>query len=120
MLKYARENYASEKIVYDYLDMDEDVSPFLKKYGAFQRVYSFKTLQWSQDLSCALRNIAALLVPGGECLLFFFARTFLMESFKQMSLLEPWSKYADVRISCLSAPTSPPHRRRPVVDTVQL
>ncbi|KAH7942741.1 hypothetical protein HPB52_000690 [Rhipicephalus sanguineus] len=96
MLKYAREKYSNEKIVYDHLDIDEDVSAFLKKHGAFQRVYSFKTLQWSQDLSCALRNIAELLVPSGECLLFFYARTFLMESFKQMSRLEPWSKYADV------------------------
>ncbi|KAH7942739.1 hypothetical protein HPB52_000688 [Rhipicephalus sanguineus] len=96
MLKYAREKYAHEKIVYDHLDIDKDVSAFSKKHGGFQRVYSFKTLQWSQDLSCTLKNIAELLVPGGECLLFFFARTFLMESFKQMSRLEPWSKYADV------------------------
>ncbi|XP_037522175.1 juvenile hormone acid O-methyltransferase [Rhipicephalus sanguineus] len=96
MLKYARQKYAHEKIVYEHLDIDKDVSGFLKKHGAFQRVYSFRTLQWSQDLSCALRNIAELLVPGGECLLLFFARSFLMESFKQMSRLEPWSKYADV------------------------
>ncbi|KAH7942738.1 hypothetical protein HPB52_000687 [Rhipicephalus sanguineus] len=96
MLKYAREKYAHEKIVYEHLDIDNDVSGFLKKHGAFQRVYSFRTLQWSQDLSGALRNIAELLVPGGECLLLFFARAFLMESFKQMSRLEPWSKYADV------------------------
>ncbi|KAH7942737.1 hypothetical protein HPB52_000686 [Rhipicephalus sanguineus] len=96
MLKYAREKYSNVKIFYDHLDIDEDVSAFLKKHGAFQRVYSFKTLQSSRDLPGALRNIAQLLVPGGECLLFFYARTFLKESFKQMSRLEPWSKYADV------------------------
>ncbi|KAL1478628.1 hypothetical protein MTO96_016063 [Rhipicephalus appendiculatus] len=92
MLKHARKNHAHEKIVYEYLDIDNDVSGFLKKHGAFQRVYSSKTLQWSRDLPCALRNIADLLVPGGECLLFFYARNFLMDSFKEISRLEPLVK----------------------------
>ncbi|XP_075726184.1 uncharacterized protein LOC142767832 [Rhipicephalus microplus] len=96
MLKHARENHSSEKILYEYLDINNDVLGFLKKYGTFQWVYSFKTLQWSQDLRCALSNIADLLLPGGECLLYFYARNFLKESFKHLSRMKRWSKYADV------------------------
>ncbi|KAH6942890.1 hypothetical protein HPB50_011484 [Hyalomma asiaticum] len=96
MLKYAREKYAHEKIAYEYLDIDGDVSAFVKTHGAFQRVYSFRTLHWSRDLRGALRNIAELMLPGGECLLMFFARSLLMETFRQLSRLEPWSKYADI------------------------
>ncbi|KAL1463884.1 hypothetical protein MTO96_043156 [Rhipicephalus appendiculatus] len=101
MIEYAKENCAHEKIVYDYLDMDKDVSAFSKKYGAFQRVYSFKTLHWSKDLRRSLANIAQLLTPGGECLLFFLARKFLFESFKELSRLEPWKKYADVLLGAV-------------------
>ncbi|KAH8037572.1 hypothetical protein HPB51_014887 [Rhipicephalus microplus] len=96
MLKHARENHSSENILYEYLDINNDVVGFLKKNGTFQRVYSFKTLQWSQDLRCALSNIADLLLPGGECLLYFFARNFLKESFKHLSRMKRWSKYVDV------------------------
>ncbi|XP_049273392.1 trans-aconitate 2-methyltransferase [Rhipicephalus sanguineus] len=64
MIEYAQENCAHEKIVYDYLDIDNDVSAFSKKYGAFQRVYSFKTLHWSKDLHRSLDNIAKLMTPG--------------------------------------------------------
>ncbi|KAH6942889.1 hypothetical protein HPB50_011483 [Hyalomma asiaticum] len=96
MLKYAREHCAHEKIVYEHLDIDKDVSAFVKKHGAFQRVYSFRTLHWSRDLRGALSNIAELMVPGGECLLHFTARSLLMESFRQLSRLDPWSKYADI------------------------
>ncbi|KAL1472766.1 hypothetical protein MTO96_039124 [Rhipicephalus appendiculatus] len=96
MLEYAKEKYAHEKIVYEQLDIDGDVSGFSKKYGTFQRVYSFKTLHWSRDLRRSLGSIAQLLVAGGECLLFFTARCFLFETFKELSRLEPWSKYADV------------------------
>ncbi|KAL1478626.1 hypothetical protein MTO96_016062 [Rhipicephalus appendiculatus] len=101
MLEYAKEKYAHEKIVYEHLDIDEDVTGFLSKYGTFQRVYSFKTLHWSRDLHHSLGNIVQLLVPGGECLLFFIARGFLFESFKQMSRLQPWSKYADVLLQAV-------------------
>ncbi|KAH6942888.1 hypothetical protein HPB50_011482 [Hyalomma asiaticum] len=96
MLSYTREKFAHPKIDYEHLDIDKNVSAFVRKHGAFQRVYSFRTLHWSKDLRGALRNIAELMVPGGECLLQFFARSFLMESFRQLSRLEPWSKYADV------------------------
>lgn len=96
MIEYAKQHYAHEKIVYDTFDIDSDVSPFKKKYGAFQRVYSFKTLHWSRDLHHCLGNIAQLLTPGGECLLYFHARTFLFESFKELSHLEPCTKYAEV------------------------
>ncbi|XP_037523620.1 juvenile hormone acid O-methyltransferase-like [Rhipicephalus sanguineus] len=96
MIEYAKKNYAHEKILYEHLDIDNDVSAFSKKHGAFQRVYSFKTLHWSRDLHRCLGNIAQLLSRGGECLLYFHARSFLFESFKELSHLEPWTKYADV------------------------
>ncbi|KAH7944130.1 hypothetical protein HPB52_016365 [Rhipicephalus sanguineus] len=96
MLEYAREKYPHDRIVYEYLDIDDNVKAFSKKYGAFQRVYSFKTLHWCRDLRRSLGSIAQLLAPGGECLLFFTARCFLFETFKELSRLEPWSKYADV------------------------
>lgn len=101
MVVYAKEKYAHEKIVYEYLDIDGDVADFSKKYGTFQRVYSFRTLHWSNDLRRALGNIAQLLLPGGECLLLFCARSFLFESFKKLSQLEPWSKYANVLLGAI-------------------
>ncbi|KAL1478620.1 hypothetical protein MTO96_016056 [Rhipicephalus appendiculatus] len=101
MLEFAKEKYAHEKIVYEQLDIDGDVTGFLRKYGTFQRVYSFKTLHWSRDLNRSLGNIAQLLAPGGECLLFFQARGLLCESFKEMSRLQPWSKYADVLLQAV-------------------
>ncbi|KAH7944025.1 hypothetical protein HPB52_014527 [Rhipicephalus sanguineus] len=89
MLHYGREKYAHEKILYQYLDIDDDVKGFSKKYGTFQRVYSFKTLHLSRDLHRSLGNIAKLLSPGGECLLYFTTRCSLYECFKEMSSLEP-------------------------------
>ncbi|KAL1485890.1 hypothetical protein MTO96_047182 [Rhipicephalus appendiculatus] len=82
MIDYAKENYAHEKIVYAHLDIDNDVTAFKKKHGAFQRVYSLKTLHWSRDLHRSLDNITQLLAPGGECMLYFHAKTFLFESFQ--------------------------------------
>ncbi|KAL1478623.1 hypothetical protein MTO96_016059 [Rhipicephalus appendiculatus] len=101
MLEHAKEKYAHEKIVYEHLDIDGDVTGFLRKHGTFQRVYSFKTLHWSRDLHRSLGNIAQLLAPCGECLLFFLGRNFLFESFKEISRLQPWSKYADVLLQAV-------------------
>lgn len=112
MIEYAQENCAHEKIVYDYLDIDNDVSAFSKKYGAFQRVYSFKTLHWSKDLHRSLDNIAKLMTPGGECLLYFLARKFLFESFKELSRLERWTKYSDVLLRAVPKSHDIVDRRR--------
>ncbi|XP_049524400.1 malonyl-[acyl-carrier protein] O-methyltransferase-like isoform X2 [Dermacentor silvarum] len=101
MLEYAREKYPHEKVVYEHLDIDDDVSAFLKNHGTFQRVYSFNMLHWSRDLRRALAHITQLLAPGGECLLFFVARGFVFESFKELSRLEPWSKYANVLLQAV-------------------
>ncbi|KAL1478621.1 hypothetical protein MTO96_016057 [Rhipicephalus appendiculatus] len=54
-----------------------------------------------RDLHRSLGNIAQLLAPGGECLLVFLGRSFLFESFKEISRLQPWSKYADVLLQAV-------------------
>ncbi|KAL1478622.1 hypothetical protein MTO96_016058 [Rhipicephalus appendiculatus] len=99
-----KRNTHTRRLCTSHLDIDGDVAGFLSNYGTFQRVYSFKTLHWSRDLHRSLGNIAQLLAPGGECLLVFLGRSFLFESFKKISRIQPWSKYADVKSSLIANP----------------
>ncbi|KAL3223980.1 hypothetical protein MRX96_027049 [Rhipicephalus microplus] len=65
MIKYASRHSAHEKIEYEVLDIGEDVTEFISHRGRFDRVYSFYCLQWLKDQGRALKNIAALMAPGG-------------------------------------------------------
>ncbi|KAH9380509.1 hypothetical protein HPB48_013953 [Haemaphysalis longicornis] len=73
MVEYARRHSNHEKLQYHLLDIDSDVTDFVRRHGRFGRVYSFYYLHWLKDPAIALKNIAELLTHDGECLLAFSA-----------------------------------------------
>ncbi|KAK8768379.1 hypothetical protein V5799_015156 [Amblyomma americanum] len=98
MLTFAREHRSHPRIDYLYLDLlaDEDVARFVREQGNFQRVHSFLALQWVGDQRHAMRNIEALLAPGGECFLVFTTNLIVQDVFEAMLDSPRWAKYADI------------------------
>ncbi|CAN8020790.1 unnamed protein product [Ixodes persulcatus] len=96
MVKYAKENFAHPQIAYEVHDIESDVSGLVKKYGKFERVYSFFALNWVEDLAAALRNVAALMTDEGECLLVFGARTPFFVVWRKIVQLDRWKPYKRV------------------------
>ncbi|EEC07862.1 acid methyltransferase, putative [Ixodes scapularis] len=96
MVKYAKENFAHPQIAYEVHDIESDVSGLLKKYGKFERVYSFFVLNWAEDIAAALRNVAALMTDEGECLLVFPARLSFYVLWRKIVELDRWKPYKGV------------------------
>ncbi|XP_070383738.1 juvenile hormone acid O-methyltransferase-like [Dermacentor albipictus] len=96
MLSYARENSAHPNIQYDYLNIGDDVSDFIEKYGRFDRVYSFFCLNWLKDQAQAMKNVSRLLTPSGECLLLFPAWSPTRALWRTMAKLDRWKKFSNV------------------------
>ncbi|XP_064473867.1 juvenile hormone acid O-methyltransferase-like isoform X2 [Ornithodoros turicata] len=96
MISYAREHYSHPKITYEVLDIAGDVCGFTHRYGKFRRVYSFFALHWVKDQVGALRNIAALMTPDGECLLKFVGRSPAFEVWLQLARRQRWSSCAKI------------------------
>lgn len=102
MIEYARKNSAHPKISYDVLDVAaDDLSPFVKRYGRFDRVYSFLLFNWLRDHDRAIKNVAELLKPGGDCIILFHATSFHMRFRKKLAETNRWKKYSQVFESCL-------------------
>lgn len=96
VLHYAEKHFAHPMIEYELLDIGRDVSDFARKHGNFSRVYSFFCINWLKDQRPAMRNIAKLMAPGGECLLVFDARNPLTEFRKKLTEHGPWKQYSKV------------------------
>ncbi|XP_077544576.1 uncharacterized protein LOC144157627 [Haemaphysalis longicornis] len=96
MLAFARENHAHPKIEYQNLDLmsDDEVAAFVREHGHFQRVYSFLTLHWITDQHHAVRNIEALMAPGGECFLVFSATIVQFDIYAALVESPRWQKYS--------------------------
>lgn len=94
MLVYARQHSTHPSIVFDYLNIGDDVSHFAKKYGKFERIYSFFCLNWVKDQAQAMKNVSTLLTPGGECLLVFPAWSPTRMLWRNMAKLDRWSKFS--------------------------
>ncbi|KAH6937466.1 hypothetical protein HPB50_000728 [Hyalomma asiaticum] len=90
MIAYAERFFAHPRITYDVLDLSHDVSPFVERYGHFDRVYSFFCLHWIRDQVGALRNVRNLMAPEGECLLQFCARTPVYTLWRDFALMDRW------------------------------
>lgn len=90
MIAYAKRFYTHPYITYDVLDLSHDVSPFVERYGRFDRVYSFFCLHWIHDQIGALRNIRKLMAPEGECLLYFCARTPSYTLWREFARMDRW------------------------------
>ncbi|XP_037580575.1 juvenile hormone acid O-methyltransferase [Dermacentor silvarum] len=96
MLSYARENSAHPKIQYDHLNVGDDVGEFIKKYGRFDRVYSFFCLNWLKDQEQAMKNVSRLMTPAGECLMVFPAVSPTRALWRKMAQLDNWKKFSNV------------------------
>ncbi|KAH6923343.1 hypothetical protein HPB50_000428 [Hyalomma asiaticum] len=94
MLAYARANSTHPKIQYDYLNIGDDITDFIRKYGRFDRVYSFFCLSWPSDQTEALKNVSRLLAPSGECLLVFSAWAAVYAIWRKLAALDRWKKFA--------------------------
>lgn len=90
MIAYAKCNFTHPYITYDILDLSQDVSPFVERYGRFDRVYSFFCLHWIHDQIGALRNTRKLMAPEGECLLYFCARTPSYTLWREFARMDRW------------------------------
>nr|XP_054933931.1 juvenile hormone acid O-methyltransferase-like [Dermacentor andersoni] len=96
MVSYARQHSSHPKLAYELLDITEDVSEFLHQYGPFDRLYCFNSLNRVKDQPKAWINMAKLLKPGGECLLFYGAWYVTPEIWRALARKERWRKFAEV------------------------
>ncbi|KAL1480872.1 hypothetical protein MTO96_050680 [Rhipicephalus appendiculatus] len=70
MVEIAKEHFSHDDIVFDVLDITTAcLTPFLEKYGTFDRVFSFLVFHMIRDQKAAYANIAKLLNDDGECLI---------------------------------------------------
>lgn len=96
MLSYARQNCSHPSIEYDYLNVGNDVTGFVQKYGRFDRIYSFFCLNWLSNQAHAMKNVSSLLTDSGECLLVFPAWSPTRMLWRKIGQLERWKKFAHV------------------------
>ncbi|KAM7303193.1 juvenile hormone acid O-methyltransferase isoform X1 [Ixodes scapularis] len=96
MVRYARENFAHPQIEYEVHDISKDVSGLVRKYGQFNRVYSFCALHWVKDHVTAFRNISDLMSSEGECLLLFVARWTGFEMWRRIAHMDRWKAYREI------------------------
>ncbi|KAM7299720.1 juvenile hormone acid O-methyltransferase-like [Ixodes scapularis] len=97
MVEYAKKNFAHPKISYDVLDISGDgVADFVERYGQFDRVYSFLSIQRTNNQEAVFKNIAELLKPGGGCLLLFGASSSGVRLNKTLATMDHWKKYRKV------------------------
>ncbi|KAH6923938.1 hypothetical protein HPB50_009575 [Hyalomma asiaticum] len=95
MVSYARQHSSHPRIVYEQLDITGDVSGFLDMYGLFDRIYSFNCLNRVREQPKAWNNMAKLLKPGGECLLFYLARSLTADVWRALAKKKCWSRFAE-------------------------
>ncbi|XP_070382640.1 juvenile hormone acid O-methyltransferase-like [Dermacentor albipictus] len=80
-------------------DMDRDVAEFIDEHGLFDRVYSFHTVTWVRDQAKALKNVARLLKPRGECLFIFPSSVRSVDVNRNLVKMQRWSKYSHVSVN---------------------
>ncbi|KAK8783178.1 hypothetical protein V5799_015481 [Amblyomma americanum] len=98
MIEYARKHSAHAKLDFRVLDICADVTGILDEFGHFDRVYSFYCLHWADDLGVALKNVAKLLTPTGECLLVFYASHESAPVWRALARMERWKNYSEVGV----------------------
>lgn len=103
MVSHARKHSSHPKIVYEQLDIVGDVSKFLQKFGTFDRVYCFNSLNRVKEQFTAWNNISTLLKPGGECLLFYSAWYATPDIWRALAKKEKWSRFSELWESMIPA-----------------
>ncbi|XP_077512706.1 juvenile hormone acid O-methyltransferase-like [Amblyomma americanum] len=96
MVSHARTHSAHPKILYEELDITGDVAEFVKKHALFDRVYSFNVFNRVTDQAAAWKNVARLLRPGGECLLYYSAWYVTPEIWRMLAQRTRWSKFQEL------------------------
>lgn len=97
MIDFARQHSQHARLSYDVLDIEMgDATGFGKKYGKFDRVYSFFCLNWVRNKARAFRNIDSLLGDDGQFLLVFVVRTDVREAWLDIAKFPRWKKYTAV------------------------
>ncbi|XP_050046637.2 juvenile hormone acid O-methyltransferase-like [Dermacentor andersoni] len=96
MVEHATRHYHHDRLHFRKLDIesDEDVAEFIGEHGLFDRVYSFHAVIWVRDQAKALKNVARLLKPRGECLLIFHASLQSFDISRNLLKMERWNKYS--------------------------
>nr|XP_050046632.1 juvenile hormone acid O-methyltransferase-like [Dermacentor andersoni] len=96
MVEHAARHYHHDRLKFRKLDVvnDEDVAEFIDEHGLFDRVYSFHTVIWVRDQAKALKNMARLLKPHGECLLIFPSSVRSVDVNRNLVRMQRWSKYS--------------------------
>ncbi|KAM7298893.1 putative acid methyltransferase [Ixodes scapularis] len=74
MVHFARQNFPHPQMEHDGHDLRAGASKLVKKYGEFDRVYSFFAVHYAQDQASALRNVSYPMTVDRERLLVFVAR----------------------------------------------
>lgn len=96
MVSHAQRHNPDPKIVYEKLDITKDVSEFYKKFGLFERVYAFWSLNRVKDQVTAWKNMAKLLQPGGHCLLFYPAWYVTPEVWRDLARKPSWARFSEL------------------------
>ncbi|KAH7942892.1 hypothetical protein HPB52_002069 [Rhipicephalus sanguineus] len=92
MVEFGRERFSHDDIVYDVLDITTpDLSPFLERYGKFDRVFSFLAFQMIRDQKAAYANIAKLLNGEGECLVVAFSGFDIVDVWADVCRTPKWT-----------------------------
>ncbi|XP_037580462.2 juvenile hormone acid O-methyltransferase-like [Dermacentor silvarum] len=101
MVEHAARHYHHDRLEFRKLEIvrDRDVAEFIDEHGLFDRVYSFHTVTFVADQAKALKNVARLLKPHGECLLIFPASLRSLDVNRNLVKMERWSKYSHVSIN---------------------
>ncbi|KAH6925030.1 hypothetical protein HPB50_027182 [Hyalomma asiaticum] len=115
MIEYAKRHSAHVKIDYHQLDISADVTDFLRLNGQFHRIYSFYCLHWVKKQDVALKNIAQLLTPGGECLLLFPASNPATAGWQLLAKMDRWAKYSE-RLLAYIAPSENMEDKQEQID----
>lgn len=102
MIEYAQQHYGHPKVIFDKLDISDDVvviDEFLTKFGSFDHVVSFFCLHWVRNQEAAIKNITKLLTPNGDCLLLFITSCNVYTVHDEMSKSSKWSQHMkDVKL----------------------
>ncbi|XP_077512637.1 juvenile hormone acid O-methyltransferase-like [Amblyomma americanum] len=96
MVSYAQNNSMHPKILYKQLDITGDVAEFVKEHGLFDRAYSFNVFNRVTDQAAAWENVARLLRPGGECLLYYGAWYVTPEIWRKLAQRIRWNKFKEL------------------------
>nr|XP_018901516.1 PREDICTED: juvenile hormone acid O-methyltransferase-like [Bemisia tabaci] len=97
MKEHGYKNFPHPKLIFDTFDLAQDdvikLTQDPRLQDGFDKIFSFYVLNWIPDLKSALRNIHALLKPGGQSLFWFPANcNYCQRAYIEVQKRQPWSR----------------------------